>query len=151
MAKIIVCLPCSISAIGHTMHGFFKVKVTPPIMFIEGYGPWSDTVAQAFCEEVKCKSLELCQAPWGTVIDQRQWDLGTPRVWELFDDLLIYMLDHGLVCQAILPSMHLHQHLAQKHFETVSPDIVKVKFFTEYDAALQWCQQQLQLATTRKE
>ncbi|WP_159084376.1 hypothetical protein [Dongshaea marina] len=136
-------------SLDNKMHGGFELTTIGSILLTEGYGPWNEKTAEAFCEQMKLKIPEFAGAPWASLIDQRLWELGTPRVWELFDEQLKYMVAHGLACQAILPNSNMYKHMTKQHISRASSDDLKVEYFTDYDEALEWCLTQLKQAKAK--
>lgn len=92
-------------------HGTYKLWRHKNVIYAELNGTWNDIAAQNFSKEFKEIAKDYTQA-WGHLVYLDEWELCSPEVFEIIEELVSWCLNKGLTRAA----------------QVYSPSIIKKKF-----------------------
>ncbi|GLS91373.1 hypothetical protein GCM10007916_24420 [Psychromonas marina] len=68
-------------------HGRFDMQVEEQVIVLKVYGAWNFETTSRWCHEYKDHIDAIKDKPWARLMDLTLWELTTPDVWELVDQV----------------------------------------------------------------
>jgi hypothetical protein len=99
---------------------------------------WSERPALLYAETMKAKVATFEGAPWGSTVLLDQWELATPKVEEIIDELLLWCLQNNLKRLALVTAENpLQEFQLDNMLKSIAPDFER-RYFSNEQLANQW-------------
>ncbi|MGF1742766.1 hypothetical protein L4C34_17145 [Vibrio profundum] len=118
------------------IHGAYLLEVRGRMIIVTAEASWNEECTRVFSSELKAIVETFSGERWGMFMDLRQWELMTPECWTLINELREWFFERDYSVEAILTKRVTQSGIVDK--ERVTTSLLKIKAFTDYDAALSW-------------
>lgn len=119
------------------IHGEWSLSFKNGLLHSEVKGITNSSASQAWFDEVKVL-LKGHTAPWGAIIDCREWSLAALDAWEVNNNATEWFCANNCVIEAIVFSTKIHRFALENGFSEQSMASI-VKLYSDYDEAYQAC------------
>lgn len=98
-------------------HVDYEVKVCEQVLVIRPKSSWNYEGMKLFHERlINEHTKDLMSGSWGSLIDIRQWQFGTPYAMEKLKHSISWSLNNGMFYQAIIVSKSWQEDFYKYHF-----------------------------------
>jgi hypothetical protein len=121
-------------------HGSFELQIKGKTLISKAYGAWNYETSVRYATE--CRQLieqHLLSESWASIVDLSDWELATPDIWQVIDELNIWASENNLKHEVVIPSLTLQQTLLEQTQEGFTD--VETKFVDNIAQAYQWLEQ----------
>ncbi|MCL9780134.1 hypothetical protein M9194_01655 [Vibrio sp. S4M6] len=122
------------------VHGDYLIEHSGDILIVRLFGSWNKEAAILFSQHLKQTVSQFNGRPWGNMLDMSKWNLATPDIWEVVEELAHWTDQNNHRFEAVVTNKIIEKQLMNQRFE-YSPRLTKA-FFPDEESALNWCRQQ---------
>lgn len=120
-------------------HGTYRVTRKGNIIEVIAIDEWNDVTANQLFSEVNMLRKEITTSTWATLIDVKDWVLGTPDMQQLTMNGTKIMHSKGMLKEAFVTGLNEGSlTMAQLHAMTPTLDGYERKFFKSHLEAIAW-------------
>jgi hypothetical protein len=117
-------------------HGSFELKVKNKTLISTLFGAWNYETTIRYSKECKQLVDNLTDEPWGSLVDFTEWELATPDILEVVDELNAWASINNLKYEVVICSLSLQQQLMEQYQESLTS--VETKFVKNLEQAYEW-------------
>ncbi|MDG3084815.1 hypothetical protein P7F88_01410 [Vibrio hannami] len=121
-------------------HGEFKIWVTKDILYARLSGTWNEETAIHYVKEFKRLVDNDLPDKWAHVVYLDRWEMGTPEVEPVIEELVDWGVAHGGVHVAQVFGKAILKFQLDKMVTTENPKLCRKQFEAEREA-LCWLQE----------
>jgi len=88
-------------------HGHFDMWIDNRVLLARLKGQWNEEMAKVFSQNMKELAATFEGKKWAHIVYLDDWELGTPEFEPIINELVAWVIDHGLVrtAQVYSPNM----------------------------------------------
>jgi hypothetical protein len=116
-------------------HGSFTLKQSGQILWSSCKGAWNEEQAKLFLQAYESAAIAL-NPGWASIMDLSEWQLGTPDIWPVIDELNRWLNKTGFAYDAIIVNSKIKAKLFER--STNSMTTAETRFFATVDEAMEW-------------
>jgi hypothetical protein len=117
-------------------HGSFELKVKNKTLISTLFGAWNYETTIRYSKECKQLVDNLTDEPCGSLVDFTEWELATPDILEVVDELNAWASINNLKYEVVICSLSLQQQLMEQYQESLTS--VETKFVKNLEQAYEW-------------
>jgi len=117
-------------------HGSFDMIQHGQIISLNVFGGWNFETTSRWCSEYKTHIDSIKGAPWARIMDLTFWELTTPDVWEIVDEVNIWANQNNQKYEVVICPLSLQRQLLERAHQ-VLPN-VEIKFCEHISEAKEW-------------
>lgn len=120
------------------LRGSFEMWIENRVLVCRPKYSWSERTARLYANTMKSKVATFEKAPWGSTVLLDQWELGTPEVEEIINDLLLWCLQNNLKRLALVTAENpLQEFQLDNMLQSIAPEFER-RHFADEALANQW-------------
>jgi len=123
-------------------HGQFTLWREQQVILAHIRGQCNEDMAIAFSEEFKQVAAPLLDTPWAHIVYLDDWELATPEVEGIIQNLVAWLIAHGLTRTAQVYSPHMLKRYQLDRMITQKTDTFERQVFSDERAAFAWLSQE---------
>ncbi|GAA5142881.1 hypothetical protein [Thalassotalea piscium] len=122
-------------------HGSFELEIKNKTLLIKAFDSWNVETAIRFFKETRALvcAHKLKNEPWACLVDLTQWELGTPDIWPVVDELNTWANKNNQKYEAVICSSSLQKLMIERSQENLFT--VEINFFDTVEQARDWLEQ----------
>jgi hypothetical protein len=117
-------------------HGLFTIEVRDKTLISTLCGAWNYETSLRYSEECKRLVDNLIGEPWASLVDLSEWELATPDVMKVNDELNTWASINNLKYEVVICSSSSQRALLEKYQESLNG--VETKFVDNLEQACEW-------------
>ena len=121
-------------------HGSFEMHVHEQIISIKVFGAWNFETTARWCAEYRNHIESVKNAPWSRILDLTLWELTTPDVWELVDEVNTWANINNQKFEVVICPFAIQQKLLEKAHQVLTN--VEIKYCENLQEAHKWLDNQ---------
>ncbi|WP_426414689.1 hypothetical protein [Aestuariirhabdus sp. LZHN29] len=117
-------------------HGTYEMGVYDQIITLKVFGAWNLETTKRWCSEYRDHIQAVKSNPWARIIDLTFWQLTTPDVWEIVDDVNIFANDNNQKYEVVICPLSIQKEILGRAHQVLTN--VEIEFCDSLPEAYQW-------------
>ena len=77
-------------------HGYFDMRIDNQVLLARLKGQWNKEMASAYSKRMKEMAQHFNDQTWAHIVYLDDWELGTPELEPVINELVTWVINHGL-------------------------------------------------------
>jgi len=117
-------------------HGSFEMTSQSQVITLKVFGGWNFETTSRWCSEYKSHINAIRNKPWARLMDLTYWELTTPDVVEIVDEVNTWANQNNQKYEVVICSMAIQEELLRKVHQILTN--VEIKFCENIEEATTW-------------
>ncbi len=117
-------------------HGTFEMELQGQVISLNVFGGWNFQTTSRWCSEYKTHIDSIKVKPWARIMDLTFWELTTPDVWEIVDEVNIWANSNNQKYEVVICPLSIQKQLLERAHQVLTN--VEINFCENKKEAEEW-------------